>query len=155
IQVGEDDPGDEVNILVAMNSGTPPAPLAKVASGGELARTMLALQLVLSEGPPLLIFDEVDAGVGGAAASAVGDALSNLGKRHQVLVVSHLAQVAGRADRHVLISKRDDGSSVVTEAQTLEDDDRVAEIARMLAGDAESTTAQEHAREILTGNEKS
>ena len=69
--------------------------------------------------------------------------------------MSHLAQVAGRADRHVLISKRDDGSSVVTEAQTLEDDDRVAEIARMLAGDAESTTAQEHAREILTGNEKS
>jgi DNA repair protein RecN (Recombination protein N) len=155
IQVGEDDPGDEVSILVAMNSGTPPAPLAKVASGGELARTMLALQLVLSDGPPLLIFDEVDAGVGGAAASAVGDALSDLGKRHQVLVVSHLAQVAGGADRHVLISKRDDGSSVVTEAQTLDGDDRGAEIARMLAGDGESTTAQEHAREILTGNEKS
>ncbi len=155
IQVGEDDPGDEVTILVAMNSGTPPAPLAKVASGGELARTMLALQLVLSDGPPLLIFDEVDAGVGGAAASAVGDALSDLGKRHQVLVVSHLAQVAGGADRHILISKRDDGSSVATEAQTLEGDDRVAEIARMLAGDAESATAQDHAREILAGNEKS
>ncbi len=105
IQVGGDDPGDDVAILLAANPGSPPLPLAKAASGGELARTMLALRLVLRAGPDTLIFDEVDAGIGGEAAVAVGRSLAALAREQQVLVVTHLPQVAACADTHVRVTK--------------------------------------------------
>src|SRR5690606_1477547 len=101
VRVPDEDPGDDVELLLAANPGTPPLPLAKVASGGELARTMLALRLVLTSAPPTLVFDEVDAGIGGQAAVAVGRALSRLAAERQVLVVTHLPQVAAYADAQV------------------------------------------------------
>ncbi len=149
VAVTDLDPGDQVEILVAMHSGTEPAPLAKVASGGELSRTMLALQLELSSGPPVMIFDEVDAGVGGQAANAVADALAGLGRTHQVLVVTHLAQVAAAADHQIQIRKLDDGTSTDVVAAGLDAEARIAEVARMLSGEASSTSAQAHARELL------
>ena len=105
VTVGAVDPGDEVTFLLGANPGEPALPLAKVASGGELARTMLALRLVLTEAPDTLVFDEVDAGVGGEAALAVGRALATLGRRHQVLVVTHLPQVAAAADAQIAVTK--------------------------------------------------
>ena len=101
--------GHDVVFRFAANPGMPLQPLAKVASGGELARAMLALRLVLTEGPPVLVFDEVDAGIGGAAALAVGRSLAAIADDHQVLVVTHLAQVAAWADAHVVVDKQVDG----------------------------------------------
>jgi DNA repair protein RecN (Recombination protein N) len=151
VTVGRD-PGDDVVFRLAANPGTAPLPLAKVASGGELARSMLALRLVLTEAPDTLVFDEVDAGVGGEAATAVGRALGSLGGRHQVLVVTHLPQVAAFADAHVLVAKhvRDDRTS--TTATVLAYDRRVVEIARMLSGSPDSTTARQHAEELLAAS---
>ncbi|MDH3753874.1 MAG: AAA family ATPase [Acidimicrobiia bacterium] len=149
VTVGDADPGDDVELRVAMNSGASMQPLAKVASGGELARMMLALQLVLSEGAPVMVFDEVDAGVGGEAAAAVGEALAALAARHQVFVVTHLPQVAAHAEQHVQILKHDDGESVEVTATSLDDEERIGELARMLSGAADSETGQVHASEIL------
>ncbi len=156
VVVGEDDPGDEVTFLLAANPGSPPLPLSKVASGGELARAMLALRLELTAGPATLVFDEVDAGIGGAAATAVGDALADLGRRHQVLVVTHLAQVAARADQHVHVTKAvlptaGAGETTVATASRLDGEARVVEVARMLAGDTASAAAREHAAQLLAG----
>ena len=100
-----DDGADDVMFVLAPNPGEPPRPLARAASGGELSRAMLALRVVLSEAPPTLVFDEVDAGIGGEAGSAVGRALAGLGGHHQVLCVTHLPQVAAFADAHVAVSK--------------------------------------------------
>ena len=105
VTVGDEAPGDDVIFLIAANPGLPLLPLSRVASGGELARTMLALRLVLTEAPETLVFDEVDAGIGGAAATAVGESLARLGRRHQVLVVTHLAQVAALADTQIMVTK--------------------------------------------------
>ena len=109
-----------MDILLAANSGVPGLPLASAASGGELARVMLALRLVVSAGPPVLVFDEVDAGIGGQVAQTVGRALSRLTADHQVLVVTHLPQVAACADRQVSIVKHDDGSTTSVTAEPLE-----------------------------------
>ena len=144
--------GQDVNYLLAANPGSPPRPLVKVASGGELARTMLALRLVLTAAPPTLIFDEVDAGVGGAAATAVGRALAALATDHQVLVVTHLPQVAAWATVQVGITKREVGGSTVTEATVLEGEDREIELARMLSGSPDSATARRHAAELLAAS---
>jgi DNA repair protein RecN (Recombination protein N) len=149
VVVGGDDPADEVGLLLAANAGEPPLPLAKVASGGELARAMLAVRLVLLEAPDTLVFDEVDAGVGGAAALAVGRALAALGHRHQVLVVTHLAQVAAFADHQIVVRKHERDGRTSAEATTVEGDGRVAELARMLSGMGRSATARDHARELL------
>lgn len=149
ISVGDDDPGDDVVFLLAANPGSPALPLTKVASGGELARAMLALRLVLIEAPGTLVFDEVDAGIGGTAATAVGTALAALGERHQVFVVTHLAQVAALADQQVQVSKSVLDDVTVATAVQLDHDDRVAEIARMLSGTPDSTTARDHAAELL------
>lgn len=143
------DPGDEVEFLLGANPGEPALPLAKVASGGELARTMLALRLVLSEAPDSLVFDEVDAGIGGAAAVTVGQALARLGERHQVLVVTHLAQVAALAQHHLVVSKHEVDGRTRTELGVVTGDDRVGEIARMLSGSAGSDAARRHAEELL------
>jgi DNA repair protein RecN (Recombination protein N) len=149
VAVEGDDPGDDVEVRLAANPGTPPLPLAKVASGGELARTMLALRLVLTDAPPVLVFDEVDAGIGGAAAVAVGRALARLGHEHQVLVVTHLPQVAAFADAQVRVAKQSDDATTVSSAAMLDDDERVVELSRMLSGQPDSDAARTHAAELL------
>ncbi|MFM7043983.1 MAG: DNA repair protein RecN [Ilumatobacteraceae bacterium] len=151
VAVGDEDPGDDVQFLLAANPGAPLLPLSRVASGGELARTMLALRLVLTEAPDTLLFDEVDAGIGGAAAVAVGRSLAELGERHQVLVVTHLAQVAAFADAHVVVSKRVDGGVTVAEAIQVDGPARVDEVARMLSGGVAEESARRHAAELLGG----
>jgi DNA repair protein RecN (Recombination protein N) len=155
---GDDHPGDRVQFLLAANPGTPLLPLTRVASGGELARTMLALRLVLSsaavddvttaDGGRTLVFDEVDAGIGGAAAQAIGDALRALGRTHQVLVVTHLAQVAAAATAQISVSKTVRDGQTRAAAAAISGEDRVLEIARMLSGST-SASALEHARELL------
>ena len=110
---------------------------------------MLAIRLVLTSGPPVLVFDEVDAGIGGEAAVAVGRALADLAPGHQVLVVTHLPQVAAHADHQVSVTKRDDGDTTVSEARLLDADERVLELSRMLSGNTRSETAREHAAELL------
>ncbi len=141
--------GEAVEFRFATYAGGVPASVSKVASGGELSRVMLALRLVLSEGPPTMVFDEVDAGIGGAAAVAVGRALAELGGGRQVLVVTHLAQVAAAADDQVRVEKTTSASAVTTSLSQLDDDERVVELSRMLSGSPESGSANEHARELL------
>ena len=154
VEVGEhadDHPGDRVRFLLAANPGLPLLPLNRVASGGELARSMLALRLVLSgvdtatRDAGTLVFDEVDAGIGGEAAQAVGDALADLARHHQVLVVTHLAQVAAAADAQISVSKTVRGGSTYAAARRLDGDERVDEVARMLSGSA-TKSARDHAR---------
>ena len=154
IAVGDEGAGDDVQFLFAANPGEPAQPLRKVASGGELARVMLALRLVLTSGPPTMVFDEVDAGIGGEAAVAVGQALARLGDGRQVLVVTHLPQVAAFADAQVQVVKEDAGDRVVAQAVQLADADRVVELSRMLAGDADSAAARKHAKELLAAGRK-
>jgi DNA repair protein RecN (Recombination protein N) len=148
-----DEPGedgvDDVTFLLAPNPGEPPRPLAKAASGGELSRAMLALRLVLSEAPPTLVFDEVDAGLGGEAGTAVGRLLADLGARHQVMCVTHLAQVAAFGDAHVVVEKREEAGRTVANASKVDGELRVAELSRMLAGVGESEHARGHAAELL------
>ncbi len=145
----EGEAGEEVTFQLAANPGEPFAPLAKVASGGELARVMLATRLVLSQGPPVLVFDEVDAGIGGEAALALGAALSRLGETHQVFVVTHLAQVAACADQQWAVEKVDSGTRTVTRVREVRGADRVTELSRMLSGTPDSSAAREHAAELL------
>ena len=152
VEVGDEDPGDEVAFLLAANPGSPLLPLARVASGGELARTMLAVRLVLTEAPDTLVFDEVDAGIGGAAAVAVGQSLAALGQRHQVLVVTHLAQVAALADTQVVVSKRVTDGVTVADAVVVDGEARVAEVARMLSGDLAGAAARSHAADLLASS---
>lgn len=157
VDVNGADDGSEVCFLLAANPGAPLLPLAKVASGGELARSMLALRLALLEGrvalgamPDTLVFDEVDAGIGGAAAVAVGSALAELGSNGQVLVVTHLAQVAAKADHHLAVTKAQGRKSTSTSVAVLVGEERVSEIARMLGGSATSEAGRRHAEELLT-----
>jgi DNA repair protein RecN (Recombination protein N) len=148
--------GEDVTFLLAANPGEPLLPLAKVASGGELARAMLALRLVLlgsgkddGNGPETLVFDEVDAGIGGEAALAVGRALAELGRRYQVLVVTHLAQVAAYAGAQVAVTKGEHQGRTISRASTVRGSDRVVELSRMLSGQPDSATARRHAAELL------
>ena len=157
IDVGDDsddDPGDRVEFLLAANPGAPLLPLSRVASGGELARAMLAMRMVLTDeaGPratATLVFDEVDAGIGGTAATAVGVALAEVAQTHQVLVVTHLAQVAAQATTQVAVTKHVAGSVTTATAAELDGDDRVAEVARMLSGATAGAAARRHALELL------
>jgi DNA repair protein RecN (Recombination protein N) len=143
-----DDGADHVVFLLAANPGEPPLPLARVASGGELARTMLAVRRVLSEAPPTLVFDEVDAGIGGEAGLAVGRLLAAVAADHQVLCVTHLPQVAAWADQQVVVAKHEVDDRTVSEARPVVKAERVNEIARMLAG-TPTDSARKHARELL------
>jgi DNA repair protein RecN (Recombination protein N) len=141
-----------VEFLVSPNPGFEPMPLAKIASGGELSRVMLALKSILADVDhvPVLVFDEIDAGIGGAVGSAVGDKLLEVSEAHQVFVVTHLAQVASRATTHLLVEKMVDGAAITaTAVRSLAGEERVEEIARMLGGDPRSSTSREHARELL------
>ncbi|HVB92816.1 MAG TPA: DNA repair protein RecN [Acidimicrobiales bacterium] len=144
-------PADQVSFLLGANPGEPLLPLTKVASGGELARTMLAVRLALTSAPGVLIFDEVDAGVGGSAATAVGAALAVLGRRSQVLVVTHLAQVAAQADHQLAVLKTEQGGRTRSKVAELGGEERVVELSRMLSGRPDSETARTHARELLSG----
>jgi DNA repair protein RecN (Recombination protein N) len=149
VVVEGDGPADDVRFLLAANPGAPPAPIAKVASGGELSRATLALRLELTAGPPSLVFDEVDAGIGGETAWAVATALAALAGRHQILVVTHLAQVAAFADRQLRVAKSATDTSTTATVSTLEGDERVEELARMLSGQPDSEVGREHAVDLL------
>jgi DNA repair protein RecN (Recombination protein N) len=142
---------DEIELMLAANTGSEPRPLNKGASGGELSRVMLALEVALAGTSPVptFVFDEVDAGVGGAAAVEVGRRLAQLARSAQVLVVTHLPQVAAYADRHVVVEKASDGSVTSSGLTVLDDAQRERELSRMLAGMADSDTALAHARELL------
>ena len=142
--------GEAVQLLVCLNEGMETRPLARSASGGELSRIMLAIKVVLGrhDDVPTLVFDEVDAGIGGETGRQVGEALSDVAGRHQVLVITHLAPVAARADRHLVIAKRPRGGVATSDVQVLHGEDRVNELARML-GDAEAETARRHALALL------
>jgi len=155
---GED--GSDVAFVLAANPGEPAAPLARVASGGELARTMLALRLALtgcggggvddSAGAvPTLVFDEVDAGIGGEAALAVGRSLAALSRDHQVLVVTHLPQVAAFADAQVVVEKKESQGRTISTVAVVEGDGRIRELARMLSGQPDAGPARAHAEELL------
>lgn len=149
VLVEGDDPADDVVFQFAANPGLPLLPLSRVASGGELARTMLALRLVLTEAPHTLVFDEVDAGIGGAAALAVARSLASLAERHQVLVVTHLPQVAAAAHHQVVVTKHTDGATTTSSARHVDGAEREAELARMLSGHTDSESARQHAAELL------
>ncbi|SNT05111.1 DNA replication and repair protein RecN [Geodermatophilus pulveris] len=144
---------DEVALLMAAHPGAPPRPVHKGASGGELSRVMLAIEVVFAgaDPVPVMVFDEVDAGVGGQAAGEIGRRLARLARRHQVVVVTHLAQVAAFADTHLVVDKSPDTGAGVTatDIRAVDGEDRVRELARMLSGLADSDTGQAHARELL------
>jgi DNA repair protein RecN (Recombination protein N) len=142
---------DDIEFLLVPHPGAPARPIAKGASGGELSRLMLGLEVVLGAADPVptFVFDEVDAGVGGRAALGIGRRLARLARTSQVLVVTHLPQVAAYADRHLTVVKSRDGEVTVSGVTTLDDEGRVRELARMLGGMEDSGSAQAHARELL------
>ncbi|MET9856968.1 DNA repair protein RecN [Streptomyces sp. NPDC006450] len=142
---------DEVELLLAPHPGAQPRPIAKGASGGELSRVMLAVEVVFagSDPVPTYLFDEVDAGVGGKAAVEVGRRLAKLAKSAQVVVVTHLPQVAAFADRQLLVEKTNDGSVTRSGVTVLEGEARIRELSRMLAGHEDSASARAHAEELL------
>jgi DNA repair protein RecN (Recombination protein N) len=142
---------DQITFEFSANPGQPLRPISKVASGGEMSRIMLAIELVFSQSvaAKTMIFDEVDAGIGGAAAIEVGKRLQALAKHHQIVVVTHLPQVAAFADKHLKVEKSASGNVTTSSVTELDQKARVTEIARMMAGIEDSTSALEHARELL------
>ena len=145
---------DNVSFLVTTNPGSPAGPLSKIASGGELSRFMLALKVVIaaSGGPTTLVFDEVDSGIGGATADAVGERLARLADKMQVLVVTHSPQVAARGHIHLQVAKHSTGiEDTVTEVNRLIDDERREEVARMLAGKEITDEARAAADQLIHG----
>jgi DNA repair protein RecN (Recombination protein N) len=141
---------ESVQFDVQLNVGLEAKPLARVASGGELSRLMLALKVVLvrQDAIATLVFDEVDQGIGGEVGAQVGAALADVAERHQVLVITHLPQIAARADRHLFVSKQARGGIATSDVQPIHGEDRVGEIARML-GDSEGDAARRHAQALL------
>lgn len=145
---------EQIEFLVAGHAGSTPRPLAKVASGGELARISLAISVITSKASftPTLIFDEVDAGIGGAVAETVGKLLHQLGQSHQILCVTHLPQVAAQGNHHLKVSKSQNAEKTVSQVQILGRAERVEEVARMLGGATITDTTRRHARELLEQN---
>jgi DNA repair protein RecN (Recombination protein N) len=145
------DGAESVEFRVALNVGFEPRPLARVASGGELSRVMLALKTILArlDRVPSLVFDEIDTGIGGVTAHHVGEKLRQVAECHQVLVITHLPQIAARADHHLRVEKLDAGGRAATRLTELAGEERVRELARMLGGDPDSAASLEHARELL------
>jgi DNA repair protein RecN (Recombination protein N) len=142
---------EDVEFRVALNVGHDMRPLARVASGGELSRVMLALETILArvDHVPTLVFDEVDAGIGGRVALQVGDTMRQVADHHQVFAITHLPQIAARAHHHMVVQKGARGGVTTADVALVEGDDRVTEIARMLGGDAESDVSRAHASELL------
>jgi DNA repair protein RecN (Recombination protein N) len=149
-EIGSDG-AEDVEFRVALNVGYEPRPLARVASGGELSRVMLALKTVLAsvDNVPTLVFDEVDAGIGGRVGLQVGDTMRRVAEEHQVFAISHLPQIAARAHHHIVVAKGAKGGVTTADITVLTPSARVAEIARMLGGDPESDVSRAHARELL------
>ncbi len=145
---------EQIEFLVAGHAGSTPRSLAKVASGGELARISLAISVITSKASftPTLIFDEVDAGIGGAVAETVGKLLHQLGQSHQILCVTHLPQVAAQGNHHLKVSKSQTGEKTVSQVRILGRPERVEEVARMLGGTTITDTTRRHARELLEQN---
>ncbi len=145
---------EQIEFLVAGHAGSTPRSLAKVASGGELARISLAISVITSKASftPTLIFDEVDAGIGGAVAETVGKLLHQLGQSHQILCVTHLPQVAAQGNHHLKVSKSQSGDKTISQVQSLGRAERVEEVARMLGGATITDTTRRHARELLEHN---
>jgi DNA repair protein RecN (Recombination protein N) len=145
------DGADEVELRLLAHPGAPSLPLQRGASGGELSRVMLAIEVVFAGagGPPTLVFDEVDAGVGGRAAVEIGKRLARLARSHQVLVVTHLPQVAAFADRHLVVAKDTGGAITTSGVRVVEETERARELARMLAGLPDSDLGIAHAEELL------
>ena len=142
---------ERIRFMATMNPGFAPAPLSRIASGGELSRVMLVLKSVLAgiDDLPTLIFDEIDAGIGGVVAGRVGERLQEVARGRQVLVVTHLARIAVRASNHLLVEKVAGGGVAAAALRRLDGEDRVREIARMLGGDPESASSLHHARDLL------
>jgi DNA repair protein RecN (Recombination protein N) len=142
---------EDVEFRIALNVGHDARPLARVASGGELSRVMLALKTILARADkvPTLVFDEVDSGIGGKVGLQVGDTLRRVADNHQVFAISHLPQIAARAHNHIVVAKAARGGVTTADVTVLTGASRVAEIARMLGGDPESKVSREHARELL------
>lgn len=142
---------EEVEFRVSLNRGFEPKPIAQVASGGELSRVMLALKAILArlDAVPTLIFDEVDAGIGGKVALKVGEKMQTVATNHQVLAITHLPQIAARAHRHLIVRKEEGAEATSTSVHFLQPDQRIREVARMLGGDPESERSLAHARELL------
>jgi len=142
---------EDVEFMVALNRGFEPRPLRRVASGGELARVMLALKTVLArhDRVPTLVFDEVDVGVGGQVAHRLGETLADVARHHQVFVITHLPQIASRADHHLRVEKEEHEGTALTRVHDLQEDERVRELVRMLGGDPADTESLEHARKLL------
>jgi DNA repair protein RecN (Recombination protein N) len=142
---------ESIAFLVSVNPGFEPRPLGRIASGGELSRVMLALKSILArvDRVPTLVFDEIDAGVGGAVAGGVAAKLREIAEHHQVLVITHLPQLASRAHAHLRVDKEEEAGLTVTRVTLLHGEERVREIARMLGGDPESARSRDHARELL------
>lgn len=147
---------ETVSFTIQLNVGHAAKPLARVASGGELSRLMLALKVVLArqDAVPSLVFDEVDQGIGGEIGAQVGEALAEVAGRHQVLVITHLPQIAARADRHLVVSKQPRAGVATSDVRVIHGEDRVLEIARML-GDTEGDAARRHAQALLSGTGRS
>jgi len=150
------DGADEIELRLLAHPGAPSLPLQKGASGGELSRVMLAIEVVFAGagGPPTLVFDEVDAGVGGRAAVEIGRRLARLARSHQVLVVTHLPQVAAFADRHLVVAKDTSGAFTSSGVRVVSDTDRSRELARMLAGLPDSDLGIAHAEELIAVAER-
>ena len=146
---------DRIQFLVATNPGAPPGPIGKIASGGELSRFLLALKVTLAErgGAPTMIFDEVDSGVGGATAAAVGERLGQLAQSRQVLVVTHSPQVAALGRSHWRVAKGESAGAMITAVDALDDAERLEEIARMLSGANVTEEARAAARRLLQGSD--
>jgi DNA repair protein RecN (Recombination protein N) len=142
---------ENVEFCVALNVGHEPRPLARVASGGELSRVMLALKTILArlDRVPTLVFDEVDAGIGGRVGLQVGETMRRVATHHQVFAISHLPQIAARAHHHILVAKGARGGVTTADVEVLSGDARITEVARMLGGDPESDLSRAHARELL------
>jgi len=149
------DGAEDVVFQVALNVGHDARPLARVASGGELSRVMLALTTILARlgSVPTLVFDEVDSGIGGRVALQVGDTLRGVAAQHQVLAITHLPQIASRAHHHIVVEKGAQAGTTTADVRVVADDDRVAELARMLGGDADRDVSRAHARELLAAVE--
>jgi DNA repair protein RecN (Recombination protein N) len=143
---------EDVEFLVSLNVGHEPRALARVASGGELSRVMLALKTIVArlDHTPTLVFDEVDAGIGGRVGLQIGDAMRALAAHHQVLAISHLPQIAARAHHHIVVTKSASSGITTADTHSVENEARVAEIARMLGGDTGSELGLAHARELLS-----
>ena len=141
---------DRMEFFISPNVGEEPKPMAKIASGGELSRIMLAIKKATATGKiPVLIFDEVDAGIGGGIAEVVGKKLKEVSKRHQVLCITHLPQIAAYADRHYSVAKEVRGGRTCARVSELAGDERVFELSRMLGGVKITDRTREHAKEML------